>query len=414
MNDPTGLYWVCSAASWAALGFKLPGLWREPRNPMRWSVCSTLLLAGAAMFFAAPVAIARLNAHTGVPNIAAPVVYCLLTALGVSSHLLITYWRHPVERARPVALRWIGAYSAVLLALVVLFALGDPRVERRTDFDTYYATTPATGAFIVLYLVALAVAMTILARQVAGWAAVAGRPWLRRGLRLICAGAVCALGFCVAKLLAVAARWAGRDWDALNTEVAPALAVVGLLMSALGYALPVGGEKLSGARDRLARRRAYRALFPLWNALRAATPAIVPPARVPWWDFELRLTRRLAEINDGRLALRSHTDPAAGPTARRLGEEAGLADTELLAVVEAARLRAAVTAKARHRTFPPDGGEECAGPIGGADGIGELDWLVQVSRAFAASPVVRASAVEAHDPPARPEADPSPAHHRED
>ncbi|MEE1929207.1 MAB_1171c family putative transporter [Streptomyces sp. TRM 70351] len=394
-EDPSALYWTCSAAAWTALAFKVRDLWKAPRNAMRWSVCATLLLAGTAMFFAAPTTIAHVNRLSGIPNLAAPLVYSLLTALSVSAHVLIAYWRHPADRARPVALRWIGTYAAVIAALVVLFALGDTPQERRTDFDTHYATTPYTCVFIVLYLVALAVAMTVLIREGRRWAAVAGRPWLRRGLRFIVAGAAGALGFCLAKLAAVAARWTGRDWDPLNTEVAPALAVLGLLCSALGYALPAWGEQLTALSGRLARHRAYRDLYPLWDALRRATPAIVPPVRVPWWDFELRLTRRLAEINDGRLALRSHTDPRAGALALRRATGAGLTGTELHAAVDAARLRAAVAAKAAGRTYPHDTATGPAGPYGGVDGVGELEWLVRVSRAFAASPVVRAAADEA-------------------
>jgi hypothetical protein len=80
----------------------------------------------------------------------------------------------------------------------------------------------------------------------------------------------------------------------------------------------------------------------------------------------------------------------------RTQREAGLTGAELHAAVDAARLKAAAAAKAENVRFPQeDPGEESAagdgGARGGTDAIGELAWLVGVSRAFAASPVVAAA-----------------------
>ncbi|MCT2593535.1 hypothetical protein LHJ74_27140 [Streptomyces sp. N2-109] len=393
MTDPTPVYWFCSAAAWATLTYKLHDLRRAPRNPMRWAVCVTLFLAATAVFFAAPRAIARVNSVTGVHNCSAPLVYSLLIALSSSSLALIAFWRHPPERARLIARHWVVTYTLLIVCLNVLFFLGDAPVERRLDFDTYYANTPYIAESILVYLLALAVAMIQLIRTGAHWAQIAGRAWLRRGLWFIVAGAVGGLLFALSKLVAVVARWTGRNWDALSTDVAPVFATLGLVVSATGYALPAGGEHLTRLRGRFARYRAYRDLYPLWDALRRAVPAIVPPARLPWWDLELRLTRRLAEINDGRLALRSHTDPQAAATALRLGRESSLSGTDLQAVVDATRLKSAVAAKAVNRKFAPADEPSEQTPRGGADGAGELAWLTKVSRAYAHSPVVAAAVV---------------------
>lgn len=395
MKDPSVAYWGCSVVAWVAFGYKLRDLLRAPRNPMLWGVCTTLLIAGAAVFCAAPATVAAINRTSGVPNLAALVVYALLVALAASAHVLLAYWGSPSDRARQAARWWVAAYSLFIGALTVLFVVGETPVERRVDFDTYYATTPYIVEFILLYLLAVTAAMAALVRMCRKWAQVAGRPWLRRGLRLIVVGAVGALGFSVAKLAAVAARWCGADWDWLSSRLAPGLAMFALVVSAVGYALPVWGQNLTRLRSLVRRYRAYRDLYPLWHALRTATPAIVPPARLPWWDFELRLTRRLAEINDGRLALRSHIDPRAARTAARLGREGGLTGVDLYAVVEAARLKAAMAAKGEARKFPHAAAAAHEGPVGGTDGIGELAWLVNVSRTYAGSPIVAAAAAAA-------------------
>ncbi|MTE19117.1 hypothetical protein F0L17_08240 [Streptomyces sp. TRM43335] len=416
MSDQSAIQALCSAVGWVAFAVKLRDLRRAPRNPMRRAICSTLFLASACVLFGAPAVIDRVNDLTGVPNFSAPLVYCLLVALGASCHVLLAYWRQPAEEAKAVARRWTLGYAAVVVALIALFTVGEAPDERLADFDTHYATTPYIAQFVVLYLLALFVAMAALVHTCWGWAKVAGRPWLRRGLRLIALGSLGALGFSVAKLVAVVARWVGVDWSELDSALAPALAMVGLVVSAVGYALPVLGDHLSQLGDLAGRRRAYRALYPLWDALRRATPAIVPSTPVPWWDFELRLTRRLAEINDGRLALRSHTDPEVAKAAERLAREAGLEGVELHAVVDAARLRAAIAAKAADIRFPQETADApYGGPRGGTDGIGELAWLVGVSRAFASSPLV-AAAVARADVPRAAEADGAPgaSHERRD
>ncbi|RSO41278.1 hypothetical protein DMH15_13420 [Streptomyces sp. WAC 06725] len=129
------------------------------------------------------------------------------------------------------------------------------------------------------------------------------------------------------------------------------------------------------------------AAAPLWDALRRATPQIVLPTRPPWWDIDLRLTRRLAEINDGRLALRSYTDARITEAAWREGHRHGLKDDELAAVVEAARLKAAAAAKiSGARPVSPLSAAPEAG--GGADGASELAWLCRIAYAFVHSPVV--------------------------
>ncbi|GAB2621515.1 hypothetical protein GCM10027168_61880 [Streptomyces capparidis] len=393
MDSTTAVFWTCSAVAWVAFLSKLPGLWRRPRNPLRRLVAWCLLCAALILFFAAPRAVGFVNDLTGVPNFAAPLVYTLIVAESAGLQTLLAHWRGPAERARVTARRWAVACPVLVAAIVVLFALGDTPVERRRDFDTHYATTAYIAELIVVYVLVYGAAIGGLAWMGWRWAKVAGRPWLRRGLRVIVVGALCGVGFTLCKLTALAARWAGGDLDWLSTDAAPAFAGLSTLVTPVGFVLPVAGHRLTSLRGRAARLAAYRRLHPLWDALRRATPAIVPPVPVPWWDAELRLTRRLTEILDGRLALRAHTDARLTPIVLRHAREAGLPDAEAAAALEAAHCRAAVAAKERGERFPPPApsGE---GPPGGSDGADELARLVAVSRAFAHSPVVAAAVAE--------------------
>lgn len=396
MNDPSAVYFGASAAGGAAFVYKLRDLLRTPRNHLLRAICTSVFLASTSIFFAAPTVVAFVNRATGVSNFAAPLVYSIVVSLGASLLVLVLYWRGPADKARRTARWWLLTYAAVLVALNALFVLGNAKLERRVDFDTYYATTPYIAEFIILYLMAHAVAALALFLVSWRWARIAGRPWLCRGLRVIALGNVCGLGFDLAKLIAVIARWLDRDVDWLSSSIAPALGALGTLIAAVGLLLPTAGERLTRMAGWIARYRAYRELFPLWDALSTATPDIVPDVHIPRWHFELRLTRRLAEINDGRLVLRSHIHPQVGEAALRLGRGAGLTGLELQAVIEAARLKAAVTAKAANREFALQAVAD-TDTLGGIDGLSELVWLSKVSQAFSASPVVGAALAECQD-----------------
>nr|MDT0660433.1 MAB_1171c family putative transporter [Micromonospora sp. DSM 115978] len=402
MDSTTTGYWACAAIAWAALGYKSRDLLRSPREPIHRVICGTLFLVGASLFCAAPAMVAFVNRTSGVPNLAALLVYCLVVGEAAAALTLVAHWRGPADRARSVARRWMIGYAVILVALVALFTMGRAPVERQVDFDTYYARTPYLAQFIVTYLLAHAVAGVGVAGLCWRWAAVAGRPWLRRGLRAIMFGVTLGLGFDVCKLIAVGARWVGADLDPLSTTVAPALAGLGTVVIAAGFVLPVTGEWLGRVGGWLGHAQAYRALYPLWDALRGATPSIAAPIRLPWWDMDLRVARRVTEILDGRLALRPYLDPGVGLAADQLGRTAGLTGADLSAVVDAARIRAGVRAKARHRRFPVDpAGAAADGPAPTCpDGATELARLIKVSRAYVSSPIVAAAADRSAPTPA--------------
>lgn len=386
MSDRTLAYWSCAAVAWIIFTFRLRDLLRAPRDRMRWAVCATLFACASIMTWSAPAAISALNQASGIPNLAALVSFSLVVVLGAAARVLVAYWQNDADRASAIARRWLIAYSLVILALVILFALGDAPVERRTDFEVYYATTPYIAQFVLLYLTAMAVALVSVAWRCWHWSRTVGPPWLRRGLRLIAVGSVFGIGVSTSRTMAVVARWFGGNWDALNVSVAAVLAVCGLAVAATGFALPAWGGHLSRAAGWAGRYRAYRRLYPLWDALRRATPAIELPTRIPWWDLELRLTRRLTEINDGRLALRHHIAPGVTERARRRGQEAHLTGIDLDAAVEAARLQAALAAKKAGLTFPVPADEPHQNTSRAADGTSELAWLDALARAFTSAP----------------------------
>ncbi|MEU9477820.1 MAB_1171c family putative transporter [Streptomyces sp. NPDC048191] len=308
LGDVSISFWIPTAVLTTALVIKLPSIVRMWRDPMLRAVGGLLLFACGVFVFAAPRTIAWTNRVTGVPNISAPWVYSLLTALCASWLLLIIAWRNgrsdrSAETRRVT--RWVvSVYAGVVVALWVLFALADVPEERLRDLDTYYANTPFMREEILLYLVAHTVACSITARLIWNWIRTDGLDaWLRWGLRLLGVGYATNLCFDAAKLTAVVARWTGHDLDWLSTNVAPAGACVSATLVAVGFIVPHVGQYL---HERWHVRLRHRALGPLYQLTRTVTGEREPFA--PHAPAELRLIRRETFIRDALLQLSRHLD----------------------------------------------------------------------------------------------------------
>ncbi|MEH0511770.1 MULTISPECIES: MAB_1171c family putative transporter [unclassified Streptomyces] len=406
-----GLYisfWLPTAVLGAALAIKLPSIVKLWRDPLLRAVGGLLVFGCAVFVFAAPKTIAWTNRVTGVPNIAAPWVYSLLTALSASWLLLIIAWRNGrTERSaqtRRTTRLVVSVYAAVVVALWVLFALADVPVERIRDLDTYYANTPFMREEILLYLVAHTVACSVTARLVWNWSRTDGLDaWLRWGLRFLGAGYVTNLLFSAAKLTAVGARWTGHDLDWLNTGIAPSAACVAATLVAIGFIVPHAGQYL---QERWRVRRRHRSLQPLSRLMRTVTGGREP------FDLratpELRLIRRETFIRDALLPLARRLDDdlraRAYDAAVALGVERGRAQAlaaavALLDVVEARE-------RAQHGTAAPE-----ATPPPASDGGAASPALVapRARRAAAAFPASAAPPASASASPAASAAPPASA-----
>ena len=272
---------------WLGMLVKAPDLMRHWRDPYLRVICVLLALAGACFFLGAPPTVGAINHLSGVPNLAAPLTYASITAYSASSQVLIVYWRGGPHVHR-TARRWIVAYAIVLVGIAVMFALGHTPMERRTDFDTYYATTPFTAEMIVLYLTGHLAAVSVTTVSSLRWARQV-HGWLRAGLVTLGIGSLCGAGYSLTKFAAVIARWFGRDWTKLGTTVSPAAAGLGAVLIVVGVLIPLAGPRLTQRRQA---RRTYARLEPLEHelaelltrrALRLPRPRLSSPAtRLVW------------------------------------------------------------------------------------------------------------------------------------
>lgn len=362
-----------------ALLIKVPTLRREWDQPLNRAACALLVVGAPLTFLASPSTISTVNRLTGVVNFSAPLVFGLITVFSGTCVVLVLQWGGgPPATVRRATRLTVAAFGTVTVAIVVLFVIGDAPVERLRDLDTYYATTPWIREMIVCFLLAHTVgtsALTVLCGKWLRRADPSLRP-LRTGLALIVFGGLLDLAYLAAKWAAVGARWAGRDWEALSTTVAPPLASGAALMIGTGFIVPLVGG--SAAWQDFGR---YRRLRPLWKALRGCAAARVRTVPLAWWSpVGIRLVHRESVIDDGILALASWFDPAVRGTAYETARGQGLDEARAAVVADAAMLaaacrRRAAAAEDRH----PEPYRLESGP---------LDAL---AREFRASPIVAAA-----------------------
>ncbi|MFI1416592.1 MAB_1171c family putative transporter [Streptomyces sp. NPDC020731] len=378
--------YVSCGVLWLGLLVKAPDLLRHRRDPYLWAICAVLGLAGLCFFLGAPPTVGAVNRISDVPNLAAPVTYVAITGYCAASQVLVVHWRGG-PRVHRTARRWILAYAVVVLGIAVTFVLGEAPVERRTDLDTYYATTPFIAQMIVLYLVAHLTAVTVTTVSALRWARRV-RGGLRAGLTLLGTGSLCGAGYSVAKLVAVGARWSGRDWSELGTTVSPAAAGLGALLTVVGVLVPLAAPRAAEWRRA---RRTYTRLEPLERALddlltrrtlRLPRPRIASPTT--------RLMWRQTSVHNALSHLDTYFDRELYDRTRARV----LAATGQTERAEAAAWAAVITAAVRdeaepgRRVPPRDGGGRLL------DRVPDPAALVRIADALAgAAPVPAAAAV---------------------
>lgn len=367
---------------WLGLVVKAPDLIRHRRDPYLRAICAVLALAGLCFFLGAEPTVAAVNHLSGIPNLAAPLTYASITAYSAASQILIVYWRGG-PRVHRTSRRWIAAYALVLLGIAVTFALGEAPVERRTDLDTYYATTPYIAEMIVLYLLGHLAAVSVTAWSALRWAReVTGR--LRTGLLVLGAGTLCGAGYSLSKLAAVIARWCGQDWSGLGTTFSPAAAGLGAVLTVVGILIPLVGPRLAEWRQA---QRDFVRLEPLERELdELLTRRALRLPRPRWASPTTRLVWRRTSIHNALGSLDAFLDRDLYERVldgeRRTAAAPGQAEATAWAVAIATAVR-----EERHRDSP------LVAPST-AEGLGEpptAGALVAVADALAASPLVVAA-----------------------
>ncbi|MFI7578593.1 MAB_1171c family putative transporter [Micromonospora sp. NPDC049497] len=385
----TLLYALCAGAGWVSFGYLLRLQRRRPSQARR-AICVAFGAFATGITLAVPPLAAGLDAATGLPNLAKVLSHgCALTIAASAEHMLL-YLALPAPRAAARARRWVWVTAGAYAVMVALFVatLTDDRPVRLT---VEYATDPAVTAYLLIFVVMGFFAYCVdISRLCWRFARICGRPWLRRGLRTTAVGAAVALLYSTNKIVYLVAYASGLR-PAGEREIAAVLVTVSALLMMAGLTMPAWGPVLPLTR-RWDDLRAYHRLGPLWRDLTTRLPELEldPTLRRPLGavrDIDYALTRRVAEIRDGRLALRPYVDARVTVVAERLADRAGLTGDERLAVVEAAHLACGLRAhRAGVVAAVPQAADTLHRP--GRGYAGEIAWLTRVADAYRRCPVV--------------------------
>ncbi|MFC7991995.1 MAB_1171c family putative transporter [Streptomyces pilosus] len=335
-----------------ALSFKSSALVRAWRDPDVRATTVLLGLATAVFISVTPANIHRLNVVTGVPNIAAPWTYSLLTAFCATCLTMIMRWREEPSRRRQQRMRRVYIiYVGIVVGLWVTFLLAEVPKERIYDLDTYYANTPWMREHVVLYLIAHVISALVAAYMIGKWFSAVESHWLRVGLVCLQAGYASGLVFDVAKMTAISARWSGHNLDFLSTKVAPPFALLDAILVAIGFIIPQVGPALQQwMRD----SRNYRRLQPLMRVLQGIEPSSAQVRIGRLAPLGIRLLQRQQRIHDALLQLVPYFDYALyTQTYEMYREQQG--ETDARGAAGAVSIRAALKARERGSTHTTSG-----------------------------------------------------------
>ncbi|MET9900782.1 MAB_1171c family putative transporter [Streptomyces sp. NPDC006446] len=364
-------------------------LFRRPRtalrNPLTASTCATVAIGAVCFTCSAPVTLSAVNRLTGIANFGAPLTYSMISAYSCSVIILLIQWRGgPPELVRRSTLHSIIVYGLLIAAIIVLFTLADAPTERLTDLDTYYANTPYMREMIVLYLVGHGACVLVMSAVCVRWLREVTGP-LRTGLRLILLGLLLdVVGFEIAKITAVVARWLGHDLDVLSTTVAPPVVSLGALFCSAGFTLP---RLLPPAVTHWRSLTDYRRLTPLWREVQRAATA--PKPSPSWWELpHARLQWLEVSIHDALLALAPLFDDRVRRISLATALDEGLSPSQARVIAEAAMLADA----ARQADTPADSQfkEPSDYRLHATSALGTTG-LLELAQAMGQSPVVAAA-----------------------
>ncbi|WP_327002765.1 hypothetical protein OHA72_48015 [Dactylosporangium sp. NBC_01737] len=368
------LYPLAAALAWIALAYRLVrGLRQDPRDPSLYSIAAAIALLGIIFTVSTPAVWAKIDHTVAIPNLSLLISQSCVIVFSGTIQCIIIFWTHPRPDSWRRA-RWRVVWVlGVLTVMVALFAAAGRQDEHPTDAAATYAQDPVYAAYLGCYIAMVALGFTDIIRLCLPYARAAGRVWLSRGLRLTAVGAGLGLLYCLVRAATLIEGQLGTDPKRLEALV-PVFAAFGAMLVIVGLTLPSFGPRLSRIAAWQVQRRAYRQLYPLWEAITVTVTEVVldPPAspdRGILRDVNRRLRRRVVEIGDGIRQLRHHMSDTVAAAAAATADAQGLTGQPRDAAARAAQILVACLA------YEPERRERFDSPAvdGAVDGAGRDD-----------------------------------------
>ncbi|MFJ6719099.1 MULTISPECIES: MAB_1171c family putative transporter [unclassified Streptomyces] len=384
----TALAWICAFVGLAAFAYRLPDLVRRKHDIALWALCVYFLCSGISFLVDLDQLRLHISGFFGVPNITSLITQVAVVVLTAAQQVVLVHWSSPPEQARRMARRRVLFFGAALCVLVTSSFVVGPVAHSDTATSTILLSIHHGGyaLYMSFYLLICAVGQAETVRLSVGFTKVANRQWLAAGMRTVTVGATLILVYCVTRGIQIAGTRLHFDGAGLD-PVQWACGSVGALLQITGWTIPAWGIRLTRARAWGRSYRAYRRLRPLWAALHRASPDIAldpPRSRVrdllPPMDLHYSLYRRVIEIRDGQLILRTSLSLA---DFSRVARSLGLPEDPTSPLGEALQVCAALSRAPEERAEETESPEIPARPPC-EDFRDEVEWLTEVAASFTA------------------------------
>lgn len=360
---------------------------RRETRPSVLYLCGAIGSVGLSAALVAPASLVLVSGWEPIPNGGRLVANVLAMVAAVCVHGLLAHLLHEPSRARRVMKVQVPVVLvAAVLMTVLLIGAGIPF---HPAFLAAFADHSPVAAYIVVFALYIGWATTVFALFVGRYIVQTAGLWLRAGLRTIQAGCAASAAWAVVKVAAAVWAVSGHDAGGLD-PVAGACAAACVALVAIGATMPVWGPRCAVLASWARAAHQVRRLHPLWQRLATELPQITLPSEMyAQANARFALYRRVVEIRDAQLVLRSHVHPDAASWAHQAAEQAGLGERRAHQVVEAASLAVALDAHASgrpHRSQP----DATAVPYRGvaSDPHTEAAWLIGLGRLVDRSPIV--------------------------
>ncbi|RKT07747.1 hypothetical protein BX286_5816 [Streptomyces sp. 3211.6] len=380
------LAWVCAFVGLAAFAYRLPDLLRRRHDVALWALCTYFLCSGISFLVDLDLLRLHISAFFGLPNITSLITQAAVVVLTAAQQVVLVYWSSPPAEARRMARRRVLGFGGALAVLVVSsFSVG-PVAHSETATSTILLSIQHGGyaVYMSFYLLVCAVGQFETVRLSLRFTTMANRQWLKVGMRTVTVGASMILVYCVTRGIQIAGTRLDFDGSALD-PIQWTAGSVGALLQIAGWTIPSWGIRITRARGWIRSYRSWHRLRPLWWALYQASPdiALDPPRSrlrdlVPPRDPHYRLYRRVIEIRDGQLILRTSLSLE---DFSRVARSLDLPEDPTSPLGEALQVRAVLSRPAEERAERADASEIPARPPY-EDFRDEVEWLSQVASSF--------------------------------
>ncbi|MFF3020909.1 MAB_1171c family putative transporter [Streptomyces sp. NPDC057939] len=393
------LAWVCAVVGIAAFAYRLPDLLRRKNDIALWALCTYFLCSGISFLVDLDLLRLHISGFFGLPNITSLITQVAVVILTAAQQVVLVYWSSPPAEARRMARRRVLFFGAALCVLVPTSLAVGPAAKSETATSTILLSIQdgRYALYMSFYLLICAIGQFETVRLSLRFTRMANRQWLAVGMRTVTVGASLILVYCVTRSIQIAGTRLDFDGAALD-PIQWTSGSIGALLQIVGWTIPSWGIRVTRARGWFRSYRSYLRLRPLWWALYEASPdiALDPPRSlprdlIPPRDPHYSLYRRVIEIRDGQLMLRTSLSLA---DFARVARSLDLPEDPTSPLGEALQVRAVLSLPAEQRAEQADTADIPVRPPY-EDFRQEVEWLTEVASSFTTLGRRREGAIDA-------------------